>query len=54
MPQAEWGEKPRESVTVMPFGDKSDTLSAVLCLRRHRGRRRSQSDMDMGALSVQL
>ena len=39
-PQAEWGESPRESVTVMrPWGDKSGQLRAMQGLCHDRSRR---------------
>lgn len=39
-PQAEWGESPRESVTVMrPWGDKSGQLRAMQGLCHNRSRR---------------
>ena len=38
--QAEWGAKPRESVTVMPERDESDTPSRCPVLCRHRSRNR--------------
>ena len=39
-PQAEWGAKPREAVTVMPERDESDTPSCCPVLCRHRSRNR--------------
>lgn len=36
--QAEWGEKPRESVTVMPqYADKSDTLAGFVLAQTEHG-----------------